>query len=123
MSATLNAAVHLGKAQLTVKQLFDVSQKLITDQKEIQGVAKIGRYIQHLAKDNFVERQSSPQFKEAYRPQSSRNRFHRAFKKRRRIVSRQLFVVSEEIRKFRFFSTSSEFITTTFSIQAAGRVL
>ena len=46
MSATLDAAVHLGKAQRTVKQLFDVSQKLITDHREIQGVAKIGWHTQ-----------------------------------------------------------------------------
>ena len=48
MSASLDAAVHLGKdylenlhstknqAQRTLKQSFDVSQKLITDQTEIQ---------------------------------------------------------------------------------------
>ena len=56
MSATLDAAVRLGKdylenlrstknqAQRTIKQLFDVSQKLITDQTEIQGVSNIGWY-------------------------------------------------------------------------------
>ena len=54
MSATLDAVVHLGtnyvwilqstknQAQRTIKQLFDVSQKLITDQTEIQRVSKIG---------------------------------------------------------------------------------
>ena len=54
MSATVDAVVHLGtsyvenwhstknQAPRTIKQLFDVSQKLITDQTEIQGVSKIG---------------------------------------------------------------------------------
>ena len=56
MSATLDAAVHLGKgylenlhitnsqAQRTIKQLFDLSQKLITDQTEIQGLPETGWY-------------------------------------------------------------------------------
>ena len=54
MSATLDAAVHLGKDYLenfhstknqtrrTIRQLFDVSQKLVTDQTKIQGISKIG---------------------------------------------------------------------------------
>ena len=54
MSATLDAAVHLGQnylenllstknqTQRTMRQSFDVSQKLITDQTEIQGISKIG---------------------------------------------------------------------------------
>ena len=53
MSVTLNAAVHVGKdyldnlhssknqTQRTVKQLFDVTKKLITDQKEIQRFSMI----------------------------------------------------------------------------------
>ena len=52
MSPTLDAAVHLGKdylenlhsiknqAQRTIRQVFDVSQQLITDQTEIQGGAR-----------------------------------------------------------------------------------
>ena len=53
VSVTLNAAVHLGKdylenlhstknqPQRTVKQLFDVTKKLITNKKEIQGFSMI----------------------------------------------------------------------------------
>ena len=56
MSVTLDAAVHLGKdclenlhstksqAHRTIKQFFDVSQKLITAQTETQGISKIGWY-------------------------------------------------------------------------------
>ena len=46
--------------QRTIRQMFDVSQKLTTDQTEIQGFSKIGWHTQPLAKDNFVDRQSSP---------------------------------------------------------------
>ena len=53
MTATLDAAVHLGQdylenvnstknqTQRTIRQLFDVTQKLITDRKEIQVMSKI----------------------------------------------------------------------------------
>ena len=70
--ASLDAAVHLGKdylenlhstkkqAQRTIRQLFDVSQKLNTDHTEKQVVSQIGLVHTLLAKDNFVDRQSSP---------------------------------------------------------------
>ena len=56
MSATMDAADHLGKDYLenfrstinqvlrTTRQLFDVSQKLITDQAEIHGISNTGWY-------------------------------------------------------------------------------
>ena len=59
MSATLVAAGHLGKdylenlhstnnqPQRTIKQVFDVTKKLITGQTEIQEVSKIGWSIHH----------------------------------------------------------------------------
>ena len=56
LSATLDAAVHLGQGYLdnlhsaenqtqrTIKQLLDVTKKLITDQTEIQSFSKIDRH-------------------------------------------------------------------------------
>ena len=53
MTATLQAAVHLGKDYLdnlhstknqprrTVKQVFDVTKKLVRDQKEIQDISEV----------------------------------------------------------------------------------
>ena len=72
MSATLDAAVHLGQdsleflhstknqTQRTIRQLFDVSQKLITDQAEIQGISKIGWHTHPWQRTTFVDKQSSP---------------------------------------------------------------
>ena len=71
MSATLDAAVHLGQdylenfnstknqTQRTIRQLFDVSQNLIKDLTEIPEISKMSWHTP-LAKDNFVDRQSSP---------------------------------------------------------------
>ena len=56
MSATLAAAVHFGQdylenlhstknqTQRTMRQFFDVTKKLITDQREIQGISMIDWY-------------------------------------------------------------------------------
>ena len=45
------------QTQRTIRQLFDLSQKLITDQTEIQGISKIGWHTHTpFAKDNFVNR-------------------------------------------------------------------
>ena len=46
MSVTLQAAVHLGKddenqPKRTLKQLFNITEKLIRDQKEITGIPVI----------------------------------------------------------------------------------
>ena len=67
MIVTQQAAVHLGndclknlhstknQPQRKVKQLFDVTRKLVRDQKEIQGISMINWQEKFLEKDDSVD--------------------------------------------------------------------
>ena len=75
MSATVDAASHLGKdylenlhstknqSQRAIKHVFDATKKFITDQTQIQYQRLIGAHT-FLAQDNFVNRQKQSKYQQ-----------------------------------------------------------